>query len=116
MTTTPVDTVFHLPESDPAYAERTLRNARNLLADETVTGDVALVCNGGGVDHVLPDTRVSEAVTAAIDAGVTVLACRNSLDGHASDAADLLDGVAVVPTAMGELARRQAAGAAYVRP
>jgi intracellular sulfur oxidation DsrE/DsrF family protein len=51
-----------------------------------------------------------------VDAGVTVLACRNSLDGHEYDAADLLDGVSVVPTAMGEFVRRQATGAAYVRP
>lgn len=112
---TAVDTVFLLPESDPAYAERVCRNARNLFADGTVTGEVAVVCNAGGIDHVRSDTPSRDTMTAAIAAGVTVLACRNSLDDD-GDESTLLDGVSVVPTAMGELARRQAAGAAYIRP
>lgn len=109
-------TVFHLPEGDETYAERALRNAGNVLDDETIAGEVVVVCNSGGVAHVLDPSRVEPAVSRLIDRGVTVVACRNSLDSRDADTADLLDGVGVVPTAMGELTRRQAQGYAYVRP
>ncbi|MFC7018897.1 MULTISPECIES: hypothetical protein [Haloarcula] len=35
-----------------------------------------------------------------LDRGVTVVSCRDSLDGRDADAVDLLEGVTAVPTAI----------------
>lgn len=107
-------TVFHVPEGDPAYGRRAFRNVENLLADETIDSDITVVCNGGGVDQLFASASAAERVRELVDAGVRVCACRNSLDDP--DTSLLVEGVEIVPTAMGELTRRQAAGDAYVRP
>ena len=108
--------VFHLPEGDRDYGARVFRNAANLLADDTVDVEVAVVANGGGLRHLLADAPTAESVRGLLDAGVGVCACRNTLDGAEYDAGDLVGGVTVVSSAMAELTRRQDAGYAYIRP
>lgn len=113
----PDRTVFHVPEGDEAYAERAFGNAANLLADDTVDVEAALVANGDGVAHLLTDASPADRVRDLLEAGVDVCACGNTIrqrDGIAES--DLLDGVSVVSSGMGELTRRQADGYAYVRP
>lgn len=109
-------TVFHLPEGEEAYATRVFRNAGNLLDDETIAGEVVVVCNSAGVSHVLDPSTVEPAVSRVLDRGVRVVACQNSLDSRDADPDALLEGVDAAPTAMGELTRLQAQGYAYVRP
>jgi intracellular sulfur oxidation DsrE/DsrF family protein len=110
-------TVFHVPEGDEAYARRAFANASNLLADDTVAVEVAIVANGDGVAHLRADASSADRVRALLDAGVEVCACGNTIRKRdALDEADLLDGVTVVSSGMGELTRRQADGYGYVRP
>jgi len=114
-TGTLLGTVFHVPEREPAYGERAFRNVQNLLDDETADSDVTVVCNSGGINHLLASAPTAEQVRELLEAGVTIYACRNSMGDEVSRS-DLVDGVEVVPTAMGELTRRQAAGDTYIRP
>lgn len=110
-------TVFHLPESDEAYAERALGNASNLLADDTVDVAATVVANGDGVAHLLGDAPTADSVRELLEAGVDVCACGNTIRKREGiDEDDLIEGVTVVSSGMGELTRRQADGAAYVRP
>ena len=55
----------------------------------------------------------AEQVGELIQQGIRVCACQNSMGADVSRA-DVVDGVEVVPTAMGELTERQAAGDAYI--
>ncbi|QIO23385.1 DsrE family protein [Haloarcula sp. JP-L23] len=109
-------TIVHVPEGDSTYGKRAFRNVENLLADETLASDVTVVCNGGGVDHLLRSASTATRVRTLVERGVDVCACRNSLDSGGHDADELVDGVRIVPTAMGELTKQQASGSAYIRP
>ncbi|WP_254278897.1 DsrE family protein [Haloarcula marina] len=109
-------TVFHVPESGREYAERAFRNVANLLDDETLDSDITVVCNGGGAGHVLASAVTAGTVETLVAEDVDVCVCRNSLDAADIDTSMLVDGVRVVPTAMGELTRRQSKGDAYIRP
>ncbi|QLD86597.1 DsrE family protein [Natronomonas halophila] len=109
-------TVFHLPEGDESYGKRVFRNAANLLADTTVDSTVAVVVNGGGIEHVLTDAPAAEQARQLLDAGVELCVCQNTLEGTDYAVADLLDGVRIVSSAMAELTRKQNDGYAYIRP
>jgi intracellular sulfur oxidation DsrE/DsrF family protein len=109
-------TVFHLPESGEAYGRGALRNVANLLADDTVDPEVAVVVNAGGLGHVLADAPTADRVRELLEAGVEVCVCRNTLGGSDHAAGDLVDGAVLVSSGMGELTRKQAAGYAYIRP
>lgn len=109
-------TVFHLPESGGDYGRGALGNVANLLADDTVEVEVAVVANGGGVEHVLSDAPTAGRVHELLENGVEMFACGNTIERSNRDPDDLIDGVAIVSSGMGELTRQQAAGAAYIRP
>ncbi|MEF8807137.1 DsrE family protein [Natronomonas sp.] len=109
-------TVFHLPEGENDYGKRVFRNAANLLADTTIDSAVAIVVNGGGLDHVRADAPTADRVRQLLDDGVEVCVCRNTLEGADSDAGDLVDGARLVSSAMAELTRKQDDGYAYIRP
>ncbi|WP_435066926.1 DsrE family protein [Haloplanus sp. C73] len=108
-------TVFH--HSDADRHSRTVSNVANLLDDETVTlDDVALVTNAGGLELVVADSPERERVEALLDRGIAIKQCRNTLRGADVTAADLIDGVEIVPSGVGELTRLQDAGYAYISP
>ena len=110
-----MDVVLHVP--DPDRVARALGNAENLLADESIDVDVvALVANGDAVRALRAGGEFADDLTVALDRGISVRACANSMAGRDLDADELLPGVEIVPSAMGELARLQAEGYAYVRP
>ena len=108
--------VFHLPEGDTAYGQKVFRNVSNLLADETISVSVAVVANGGGIDHLLATAPTAETARKLRESGVELLLCSNTLEGSEHELDDFIDGVEVVSSAMGELTRRQANGAGYIRP
>ena len=112
-----MDVVFHHSNDDPARHTRVCNNIENLLDDETVaTERVVLVANSGGLGLLRADSPCRSQIASLADRGVRFAQCRNTLVGTDTDAADLLDDVEVVPSGVGELARLQAAGYAYLRP
>ena len=112
-------TVFHVSSPDPHDHHHAMVNVLNLLADDTVSAegdDVALVTNGGGIRMFLDPTAEHPDVVARLrEAGVALCACGNALSGQGFSEADLLPGVAVVRSGVGELARLQAEGYGYVK-
>ncbi|PSP73259.1 hypothetical protein BRC86_10245 [Halobacteriales archaeon QS_3_64_16] len=111
-------TVVHLSNADPALHEAVVGNVRNLLADETLAHEaVALVVNGGGIGLLREDSPQCEGIEALAAEGVTLKSCRNTLEGGDIDEADLLDGVEIVPSGIGEVARLQSEeNYAYFKP
>ena len=110
---TPV--AFHV--SSARGRETVLANVSNLLADATVDlGAVAVVANGEGLDLLLAAGPQAEAVADLAGRGVRFAGCANTLERRSLGRDDLVDGVEVVPSGVGELARLQAEGYAYLRP
>jgi len=87
-----------------------------LLRDPTVEiKDIVVVGNGSAVKAFIRGSKAEERVVQAVSSGIKLRACKNSLIGIGIDEKDLLNGVEVVPTGVGELSRLQDQGYAYIR-
>ncbi len=109
--------VVHLDEADARKQEAVLRNINNLLADlGAEQTQVELVAHGPGLDLLINQTELAQAVEELLARGVMMAACHNTLQGRAIPPERLLPGVIVVSSGIGELVRRQQEGWCYVRP
>ncbi|WP_435102575.1 DsrE family protein [Halarchaeum sp. P4] len=109
--------VFHHSNDENTLQTRVVNNIANLLNDETIDlDDVVLVTNSGGLQLVLEDSPERERVVELLERGVTVKQCQNTIEGTDVTAADLIDGVELVPSGVGELTRLQNEGYAYLVP
>lgn len=108
--------LLHVFGSDPsavAAGARVAQNARQELGPATV---IEVVVQGGAVRGLLADAEPAASLDPLdADAGITALACENSMRSADVGAARLRAGVGTVPAAVGHLARRQWDGWAYVR-
>ena len=109
--------VVHLTSGDPADWRRALRNLANLRTSPTPTAPDALVVvvHGAALPAVLDGSPVADAVADQVAAGVSVRACERTLAGREETADDLLAGVSVVPSGVGEVVRLQRAGWSYLK-
>ena len=108
-------TVFHLVNGDADEQELTLTLAENLTKDDTIDmEDVAILAQAEGIDPVTADGDQSDHVRSLIEEGVSVKACSNTLDMFDLSQTDLVDGVEVVSSGVGELTRLQNDGYAYI--
>jgi hypothetical protein len=109
--------VFHHSNDNRELHTRVVNNVTNLLDDETVDVDsVALVANSGGVRLLTTESPQKTQVELLLERGVSFKQCRNTLRGTALTEADLIDGVELVSSGVGELTRLQAEGYAYLKP
>jgi intracellular sulfur oxidation DsrE/DsrF family protein len=108
--------VVHLSEKDPDKHRAVLRNVANLRADLGPDVPVELVVHGPALAVALRTSAEARQVTELVADGVAVAACQNTLRSLDMTAEALLPGVLVVPSGVGELARRQLSGWAYLRP
>ncbi|MFA1611023.1 DsrE family protein [Halobellus rubicundus] len=108
--------VFHLSSGDVDDWRHALGNVRNLLADDTAdVDDVVLLVNGDAIRAVEAGSPVSTEVRALGETPVRCLGCRNSVSSRDMAATDLLANVDLVPSGVGELARLQDEGYAYLK-
>ena len=99
---TDMDIVFHLSSGQSMAGPEAMANVSNLLADETVDHDaVALVANGGGVQHLRAGTDHSDHIRALIERGVDVYSCQNAMSAQGLTSDDLVGGVETVPSGVG---------------
>ncbi len=113
----PVRTLLHLSSGDASDQGTALRNAQNLLADSTVDNEVVrFVANSRGIFvYVDGESQHADLVRSLSESGVEFVACENSMAGLGVSGSDLLPGVGTVPSAVGDLAKRQAEGYGYIR-
>jgi len=111
-----MDVVFHLSSGQDIAGAEALANVSNLLVDETVDVDsVALVANGGGVQHLRADSDVADRVRALIDYDVELKACQNAMDSQDISPEDLVKGTGTVPSGIGGVAEFEADGYLYIK-
>lgn len=114
-----MNTVFHVSSPDPDDHHHAMVNVLNLLADDGVSSvddEVALVTNGGAIRmFVEPAAAHPDVVDRLRQADVELSACGNALRGQGVSEDELLPGVQVVPSGVGELARLQETGFGYIK-
>jgi len=109
--------VFELTGEDHDLWEKVLNNVENLRralgADKT---DVAIVVHGGALSMLLATNRdQSTRMEELSRAGVTFLACENTMKKKNVTKDDLLPFAKTVDSGVAEVVRREEAGWAYVR-
>jgi len=110
-------TVFHLIDGGSDEQDLALTLAENLAKDDTIEmDDIAVLAQAEGIGPVTADEEYSDRVASLVDDGVSMKACSNTLDMFDLAEADLVDGVEVVSSGVGELTRLQNDGYAYIRP
>lgn len=111
----PYRVVFQLARAGTEFHEAVLRNVRNVAAD---LDDVAirLIAHGEGIEFVTGQTVGHAALREALEAGVDVQACRNTLRRKEIPESTVLPGVRLVPAGLAELVRLQHEGWSYIHP
>jgi len=108
--------VFHVSSGNVDDWKHAVQNVRNLLEDETVdVDDAVLLANGGAIWLFEAGAPLSEKIRGLGSTGVRCVGCRNSVRGHDIAKSDLLSNVKLVPSGVGELTRLQSDGYAYLK-
>lgn len=107
--------VFQVPREGAEFHETVVRNVRNVGVE---LDDVAIrvVAHGDGIEFATSRTAASTDVRAALEAGVEVLACQNTLRRKEIPEDEVLPGVRLVRAGLAELVRLQHDGWAYIHP
>jgi intracellular sulfur oxidation DsrE/DsrF family protein len=110
-------TVLHCSSGDTGEISELLGNSRNLREDETVESEqITVLLNGDAVKFALGDSEAADFFEEELDSGVEVKVCSNSIEGRGIDREELIEGVEVVSSGVGELTRLQDEGFSYVKP
>ncbi len=110
--------VFSLSESDPARINAVLTNIGNVQKFYGIDNvQIALVAYGPGLRALLKaETPVKARIEGLMAIEVAILACGATLETLHSSAADLIDGVDVVPNGLPEIVERQLRGWVHLHP
>lgn len=115
---------MHCTAAETDERREALGYAAALLADETVDLEsLAFVFDGPAVKGARAESEIADEIRGVLardpdrpDAPrVEVVACRGALSTRGVDDDELVAGVEVVDSGVGELTRRQAEGYAYIR-
>lgn len=109
--------VIQVSDNDPGKWNLALNNARNVQQDLGADKvDVEIVAYGPGLNMLKLDSVAGNKLADALDAGVKVVACENTMRNTKTTRADILPRVGFVSAGVVELMQRQQEGWAYVRP
>lgn len=113
---TPYRVAFQVSDADPKKWSLTLGNVHN--AQEALgAANVAIeiVVYGPGIGMLKADSEVAARVQEAMQAGIGVFACQNTMRGMKLQPEDMIAKVGYVPAGVVELIKRQTEGWAYMR-
>lgn len=109
--------VFQVSDDDPKKWNLTLNNVKNIqdeLGKDNVV--VEIVAYGPGLNMLKMESPVGGRVGEAIQTGVQIVACRNTMRNQKVTKANMLGGIGYVEAGIVELIKRQEEGYAYIRP
>ena len=94
-----------------------LGNVKNLqLAFAPEKVEVEVVCHGPGINMLFNDSKATRPrVLALIHNGIHFAACHNTMKTMKLSLKDLIPGVAVVPSGVAEVVRKQESGWSYLK-
>ena len=109
--------VMQVSDGDPGKWNLALNNAHNVQADLGAGNvDLEIVAYGPGIGMLKADSAVASRIGDALNAGVKIVACENTMAGQKLTKADMLPKIGYVPAGVTEIMRKQQQGYAYIRP
>lgn len=109
--------VIQVSTNDPATWNLALNNAKNIQKDlGKDNADIEIVAFGPGIGMLKADSEVTNRVVEAVDSGVQVTACQNTMRSQKLNKEDMNSKVGFVPSGVVEIIQRQQQGYAYLRP
>jgi intracellular sulfur oxidation DsrE/DsrF family protein len=112
------DLIIHVDDNDPKRLNLAFNNYANYAA--ALPGEeyrVVMVVNGPAAQLLKKENADLAARGAELmKQGLAIRVCNNALKSFAVDAADLWEGVAIVPAGIVEVVKLQREGFAYLRP
>jgi intracellular sulfur oxidation DsrE/DsrF family protein len=104
--------LLHLNSGKVDKQSELLGNIKNLLEDQGPENIVAVI-NSDGVE--IAEKSEVEEILEGFPEKVHIKICRNSLENREIKEEELINGVEVVPSAVGEIARLQEEGFDYIK-
>ncbi len=109
--------VFQVSDNDPAKWNLALNNARNVQADlGRGNVQIEIVAYGPGLAMLKMESPVSARLAQALDGGVGLLACENTMQNSKTTKSDMYGGIGYVQAGVTHIMQRQKEGWAYIRP
>jgi len=109
--------VVQVSDSNPATWNLALNNIKNVQKDLGKDNvELELVAYGPGIGMLKADSEVANRIDEAVDSGVQVRACQNTMRGQKLAKEDMNAKIGYVPSGVVEILHRQQEGYAYLRP
>lgn len=109
--------VVQVSEANPATWNLALNNIKNIQKDLGKDNvELELVAYGPGIAMLKAESEVSNRIDEAVDSGVHVMACENTMRGQKLGKADMNAKIGYVKSGVVEILQRQEQGYAYLRP
>jgi intracellular sulfur oxidation DsrE/DsrF family protein len=109
--------VVQVSDNDAAKWNLALNNVKNVQTELGAKNvDIEIVAYGPGLGMLKMDSPAGNRVGEAIDAGVKVVACENTMENQKVTRADMLPGIGYVKAGVVELMLKQQQGYSYIRP
>lgn len=108
--------VFQVSDADPKKWALTLNNVKNVqqeLGAQQIA--IEIVVYGPGIGMLLADAEIANRVIDAMQAGVAVMACENTMRALHLARDDMIARIGFVAAGVVQLIKRQAEGYAYIR-
>ena len=113
----PAKVVFQISDGDAATWNLALSNVKNVQHElGAINVQIEMVVYGPGIGMVRDDALSANRVTEAVQSGVNILVCENTMTGLKLTPADMHPLVGYVKAGVVQLMKRQSEGWAYIRP
>jgi intracellular sulfur oxidation DsrE/DsrF family protein len=109
--------VIQVSQNDAAVWNLALNNAKNIQKDVGKDNvSLEIVAYGPGINMLTAESEVGNRINEAIDSGVQVMACQNTMRNQKLKPEDMNPKVGYVASGVVEILQRQQQGYAYLRP
>lgn len=109
--------VFQISDDDANKWNLALNNVKNAQLELGAGNvDIEIVTYGPGINMLKFESVVAERVDEALKAGVSIVACQNTMKALKFGKADMMSTIGYVPAGVVEIIRKQNEGYAYIRP
>lgn len=109
--------ILQVSDNDPGKWNLALNNANNLQKDIGMDDiELEIVAYGPGIGMLKAGSPVSARIASALQNGIHVVACENTMHGQKLQKSDMLPEIGYVPAGVVELMKKQQQGWAYLRP
>lgn len=109
--------VFQVSDADAGKWNLALNNAKNVQQKYGASKvQIEIVAYGPGISMLKDDSTASNRVAEAVQSGIEIVACENTMKAQKLTKADMNKSVGYVSAGVVELMKRQSEGWAYIRP